>query len=78
MGGNPHTQFYSGKGSRQMFRGVGFKDPETAVVYYPRELNSWPFVKDPLGKILIKILPESLKPRVFEKIGFGTKVTANK
>ena len=78
MGGNPHTQFYSGKELREMFRGVGFKDPETAVVYNPRELNSWPFVKVPLGKILSKILPESLKRSVFEKIGFGIKVTADK
>jgi len=52
MGGNPHTQFYFGKKLREMFRGVGFKDPETVVVYNPGELNSWPFVKDPLGKIL--------------------------
>ena len=75
MGGNPHTRFYSGKELREMFRRAGFRDPETAVVYNPKELNSWPFAKIPLGKVLVKILPESLKSSLCKKIGFGIKIT---
>jgi ubiquinone/menaquinone biosynthesis C-methylase UbiE len=72
--GNPHTKFFSRRQLREMFASAGFRDVEAARIYNPIEMDGWPAVKVPIGKML----PASVRKAIGSRAGLGVRVSAIK